>query len=211
MPLSFTLRSLARTRGLSIAVVLTIAAGVAALTITVGIVNAALFRQPPFPDAGRLTMLYLERNPANEPHRRERWSFARIRLLMESQKSFEAVASYSPASLTLSGLGDADPELLRGEMVSTSYFPLRRATAQRGRLFTEAETDAGSPSPVAVIGHGLWMRRFAGDPALVGRAIRLQGIPLTVVGILPPDFRGLSGQAELWLPATMAPQLTYAG
>jgi putative ABC transport system permease protein len=211
MPLSFTLRSLARTRGLSIAVVLTIAAGIAALTTTVGIVNAALFRQPPFPDAGRLTMLYLERNPANEPHRRERWSFARIRLLMESQKSFEAVASYSPASITLSGPGDADPELLRGEMVSPSYFALLRPAAQRGRLFAKAENEVGEPAPVAVIGHDLWMRRFAGDPALVGRTIRIQGTPLTVIGILPQDFRGLSGRAELWIPATMAPELTYAG
>src|SRR5687768_14071722 len=199
MPLRFALRSVVRTARLSLAVVLTVALGVAALTTTFGIVHAALFRQPPFPDASRLAMLYLERNPRNEPPRRERWSFPRFQLLSARQRSFESVASYSPASLTLSGERGADAELVQSERVSPSYFRVVRVIPERGRLFADAENDPARPSPVVIMGHDLWVRRFGGDLALVGRPIRLNGVPLTVIGILPGSFRGLSGQAELWV------------
>src|SRR5215217_4682072 len=103
MPLSSGLRSLTRPTGLALAVVITIALGVAALTTTFAIVYAAVFRQPPFPDAARLVMIQLQRNPQGEPPRQERWSFARSQLLGQAQQSFEDVATYSPASVTLSG------------------------------------------------------------------------------------------------------------
>lgn len=208
MPLSATFRSLARARALSFGVVLTLALGVAALTTTFGVVNAALFRQPPFHDAGRIALLFLQRNPEGEPSRRERWSFARFHLLRQLQRSFEDVASYSPSALTLSG--DQNAEQVQGERVSASYFPLLRVGAARGRLFTEAEDDPASPTPVVVLGHRLWTRRWAADSDIVGRTIRLNGVPLTVIGVLPPEFVGLSGRAELWVPRTMTPQLTYA-
>ncbi len=210
MTFSTTLRSIARARGLSITVMLTVAFGIAALTITFGVVNAALFRLPPFADAGRVTMLFLERNPFGEPPRRERWSFARYQMLAESQQLFEQVASYSPGALTVSGGGDANAELIQGERVSASYFPLLRVGASRGRVFTTSEDDAASPNPVVVIGHQLWTRRFAGDTGILGRTIRLNGVPLTVIGVMPAGFSGLSGRAELWVPRTLTPQLTYA-
>jgi predicted permease len=77
-------------------------------------------------------------------------------------------------------------------------------------LFTEGEDDAKRPSPVAVLGHRLWERRFASDPAIIGRIVRVNGVPLTVIGVMPPLFQGLSGRADLWVPATMTSQLTYA-
>jgi predicted permease len=202
------LRSVVRARGVSTAVVITLALGVGALTTAFGIVNAALIRQPPFEDAQRLAMLYLVRTPAGEPTRRERWSFARYELLQGWQQSFENLASYSPGTLTLSG--DVDAEPVEGERVSASYFSLLRVGAARGRLFTDSEDDAAQPTPVVVLGHGLWTRRWAADPTILGRTIRLNGVPLTVIGVLPPTFSGLSGRAELWVPRTMTPQLTYA-
>lgn len=210
MPIGFTLRSLARAPRLSIAVITTIALGVAVVTGTFGILHAALVRQPPFPDASRIAMLYLERNPRNERATRERWSFARFTLLAEQQQSFAAVASYSPASLTLSSQGGADAELVQSERVSPSYFRVLGAAPERGRLFVDAENDPARPAPVAILGHDLWSRRFAGDSALLGGTIRLNGVPFTVVGILPRGFHGLSGTAELWVPAVMSSQITYA-
>jgi putative ABC transport system permease protein len=208
MPISARLRSLVRARALSITVVLTLALGVAALTTTFGVVNAALIHQPPFRDAGRIALLYLQRNPEGEPSRQERWSFARFQLLRQLQQSFEEVASYSPSALTLSG--DADAELVQGERVSASYFSLLGIRATRGRLFAESEDDPASPTPVVVLGHRLWTRRWAADSNIVGRTVRLNGVPLTVIGVLPREFSGLSGRAELWVPRTMTPQLTYA-
>jgi hypothetical protein len=78
-----------------------------------------------------------------------------------------------------------------------------------GRVFSEADDRAPGASTVVVVSERLWRRRFAADPALVGGTIRINGVPLTVIGILPSAFSGLSGAAELWLPRMMAPVLTY--
>ena len=178
------------------------------MTTTFGSVNAALFRQPPFHEAARLAVLHLQRNPTGEPPRQERWSYARFERLRRLQKSFEDIASYSPASVTLSS--GADAELVSCERVSASYFSVLRIAAVRGRLFTEREDDPGAQAPVAVISDGLWTRSFASDPDIVGRTIRLNGVPLTVIGVLAPGFSGLSGRATIWIPRTMSSQITYA-
>src|SRR5205823_2951900 len=65
--------------------------------------------------------------------------------------------------------------------------------------------------PVVVVSRALVKRRWPGDSTVLGRAIRVNGVMLTVIGVLPDDVRGLSGQAELWIPAPMIPRLTYAG
>lgn len=202
------LRTYIRDRGVFTAAVLTIAVGVTAVVSAFGVVNAALMRQPPFPQADRLAMLYLVRNPRGEPQRQERWSFARFELLKGKQKSFEKVASYSPTSLTISG--DGDVELVEGERVSASYFAVLGVGAATGRLFTEAEDDPAAPSPIVLLSHSLWSRRFGADQQVLGRPIRLNGVTLTVVGVLPPGFSGISGRAEVWMPRTLSSQLTYA-
>jgi predicted permease len=206
-PLTF--RSLLRSPAFLFGIAATLAVGVGALTVTFGIVSAAVLRQPPFEGADRLATLYIVRNEIGEPpQRRERWSYPRYELLRESQRSFEAVSSYSNPTLTLSGSGEA--ELVRGELVSPSYFPLLRVRAVIGRTFAESEDEAARPTPVAMLSYNLWRRRWASDSTLVGQAIRVNGMMLTVVGILPQDFHGLSGSADMWVPSTMAPQLTYA-
>ena len=124
MLLTATLRSLTRARALSLTVVVTVAIGVSAVVIAFGVVNAAIFRQPPFDEAGRVALLFLQRNPQGEAPYRERWSFARFEMLRDLQKSFEHVASYSPTSLSVSG--GADVELISGERVSASYFQVLR-------------------------------------------------------------------------------------
>ncbi|MBI3982930.1 MAG: ABC transporter permease [Gemmatimonadetes bacterium] len=207
MPLPPAWRSLARFRALTAAILVTLALGVGALTTAFGIVHAALWRQPPFEDARRLALLYLIRNPVGEPTRRERWSFERFRLLQDQQHSFEYVAHYTPPTLTLAGDGDA--ETVVGEMVSSSYFPLLRVNAVQGRVFLPAE-DNESGVPVVLVSHRLVARRWPADPALLGRSVRVNGVMLTVIGVLPQGFHGLSGRADLWVPAPMAPRLTYA-
>jgi putative ABC transport system permease protein len=210
MLLKNALRSLTHARALAITVALTLALGVGALIVTFGVVNAALWRQPPFPDAGRLTMLFLERNPAGELPRRERWSFARYTMLAQQQDVFEQVASYAPGSMTLSTTGTGDAELIPAERVSASYFTVLRTGALRGRVFTASEEEPTGPAPVAVLSHQLWEQRFASDSTIIGRTIRLNGVPLTVIGVMPPGFAGLSGRAAVWVPHTLTPQLTYA-
>ena len=195
---------------MSIGLIATLALGVAALTTTFAIVRAALWREPPLPAAARLGILFLERNPADEPPRRERWSFARSEQLRASQQSFDAIATFSLASLTLSGAGDGDAELVYGERVSADYLRMLGAVATNGRLFAEGDDDPGRPSPVAVMNERLWQRRFGSNTFTADRTIRLNGVSLTVVGLLPAGFRGLSGRADLWIPRAVSPQIAYA-
>jgi predicted permease len=208
--LSPSIRSFLRSPRFALAVALPVALGVAVLTTSFGMVNAALFRQPPFPQADRIALLFLERNPAFEQPYRERWSWPRYRLLRGRQQSFELVASYSPASLTLSGVGDGSAELVVGERVAAEYFPLLGASARLGRLFDTTENDPAAPADVVVIGEQLWERRLGGDPAVLGSTLRLNGINLTVIGVLPRGFHGLSGRAQVWVPAALSPRVTYA-
>ena len=196
-------------RWLAVAVAATLALGVALLTATFAIVHAALFRQPPFVEADRLAMLGILRNPMGEPPRQERWSFARFERLRQAQNSFEDVASYSPASVTLSTTG-AEADLVYAERVSGSYFPVLRVTASRGRVLDAADDDPAQPASVVVIAHDVWTGRFVSDPAIVGREIRLNGVPVTVIGVLPDGFAGLSGRSGFWVPRTLSAQISYA-
>ena len=198
-------------RGRVVAVVLTLAIGVALLTTTFAIVRAALWRELPFPDAARLAIVFLQRNPANEAPRRERWSFARAERLKTVQHSFDAMATYSPASLTLSAAG-LNAELVYGERVSAQYLPMLGVTPLGGRLFGEADDDPARPSAVAIVTERLWTRLVGnGDTAFrPEHVVRLNGVSLTIVGVVPSSFRGLSDRAEIWIPRTVSPQITYA-
>lgn len=197
-------------RLLSIAVVVTLAVGVAALTTTFGITRAALWREPSFPDAARLGILFFERNPANESPRRERWSYARFEQLRRTQQSFDKAATFSLASLTLSAGGSGDAELVFGERVSADYLEMLGVRPTHGRLFTEADDDSARPSPVVIVNERLWRRRYGAEPFAANRTIRLNGVTLTIVGVVPADVRGLSGRADLWIPGTISPQIAYA-
>jgi predicted permease len=209
MTLPLFLRLVARARLLTAGVVLTVALGVAALATTFGIANAAIYRQPPFEGASELAILQLVRNPRGESTRRERWSYARSQLLREQQRSFAGVANYSLTSVTVTSGNDA--QLERGEMVHSTYFSLLNARPTVGRLLLPADDDVAGV-PVIVLSQSIVERRWPGEPpaSFIGRSIRVNGVMLTVVGILPEGFRGISGQAEMWMPAPMAAQLTYA-
>ena len=122
--------------------------------------------------------------------------------------SFESVGSFTGPLFTLSGHGD--PEHIDGETVSRGYFKALRVSPIAGRLFIADETSAGGAEPVAVISARLWKRKLAADPASVGSTITVNDVALTIIGILPEGFWGLSGKAELWIPPPMAARLYYA-
>jgi putative ABC transport system permease protein len=209
MPLPSPIRSLFRARGLAAVVVGTLAVGIGAVTTTFALVDGALLRQPPFPQAVRLVMLYTTRTQRGGQPQRQRWSFARVQLLRQLATSFESLGNYTPAAgLTLTGTDE--PEPVQGEVAGPSYFRTLGVRALQGRTFADDEDDAPGAHPVALIGHDLWKRRYAGDPRAVGMTIGVNGTAHTVVGVMPRGFGGLSGHAQLWVPTTMAPVLSYA-
>src|SRR6185503_15663456 len=105
---------------------------------------------------------------------------------------------------------DGDPEQIDAEIVSPEYFGILRVAPAMGRTFTAAEDGAPGDAPVAILSEGLWRRRYGSDPSLIGGTVRINGVSLTVVGIMPAGFAGLSDKSEMWIPRTMAPQITYA-
>jgi len=171
-------------------------------------VYAALIRPLPFPEPDRLVMLYVTRTTPREGFARLRWSRPGMNPL-NGARSFEQLASYTPSSLATSG-GDAVPEQIDAEFVSPPYFRALRVAPAAGRLLLDEEDGAPGAHPVAILSDRLWRRRFGASPSIVGATIRVSDVPLTVVGIAPPGFAGLSGKSELWMPRTMAPRLSYS-
>jgi predicted permease len=160
------------------------------------IVNAVLIRALPYPNADRLVMLWgnvkravVERRGASYP------DFVDWR---SRSKSFEAMAACWDNSFTLYG-GD-EPQRVSGEVVSASYFSVLGVSAKLGRTFRPEEDLKPDANLVAVVGEGLWKRRFGGDPRIVGQHIQLDQRLFTIIGVAPASFRGMSDQAEIWVP-----------
>jgi putative ABC transport system permease protein len=216
--LRYAVHTLARMRGIAIVAIITLALGIGATTTMFSVVYAALLRPPPFAEPDRLVMLYVTRTTPRDGLVRLRWSRPVIAVLEDLVRtggssagvsSFESVASTTGANVALSG-GTSVPEQIDGELVSADYFTTLRIAPSAGRTFLAADDRVPGAPPLAIVSDRLWRRRFAADPLLVGRTIRVSDVPLTVVGIAPPGFLGITGKADLWMPRTMAPTLTYS-
>jgi predicted permease len=205
------LRSLAQHRGFAITVIATLGLGVAAITLVFSYIYGSLLRPPPFREPDRLVLIY---RTAVEAGRGApalfRWSYPRLQRLRRTAQSFEGVTAFGRSDWNLGG-GEAEPERVAGEAVSASYFSVVGIQPTLGRSFTAEEDSTPGTHPVAVIGHGLWVRRFGAEPAVLGKTIRVNGEPLVVIGVMPRGFDGVTGRADLWIPQMMAPLVSYAG
>jgi putative ABC transport system permease protein len=206
--LRYAVRMLLKMRGVAIVAILTLALGIGATTTMFSVVYAMLLRPPPFPDPGRLVILFNTSVTPRDGLQRLRWSMPNITELERATTSFESVGSFTGPLFTLSGHGD--PEHIDGETVSRGYFQALRASPIAGRIFTAEESSAVGAQPVAIISTRLWKRKLESDPASIGRTIVVNDVPLTIIGILPERFTGLSGKAELWIPPPMAARLYYS-
>jgi putative ABC transport system permease protein len=196
---------------LGVAVVATVALATAACTAIGVMVDAALLRPPSFRDAERLAVLYITRQSSTTGVERQRWSFRRFLLLRAAVRPtlFSEVATFTRASaLTLTG--DADPEPVEAEVVSGGYFRVLDVQPALGRRFSVDESDASLAHAEVILGHDLWRRRFGGDSSILGRRVTINRVGFTVVGVLPAQFSGLTGRAELWIAPAMAAVVSYA-
>ncbi|MGH7470863.1 MAG: ADOP family duplicated permease [Longimicrobiales bacterium] len=192
----YALRWLRKTPGFAAVAMLTLALGIGSNTAIFSVVNAALLKPLPFADPDRLVKVSLVM--PDEPDMV--WSYPKYEVLRDEQRSFTQVAGYSPWTGTLAGGGD--PERLQGERVTARYFDVLGVRPRAGRVFTEEEARDPGRAQVALLGESLWRRRFNADPAVVGRTLQLDGQAVTVVGVLPADFRGLSGNADIFVPVS---------
>jgi putative ABC transport system permease protein len=195
--LRYGARMLMKNPGFTLIAVLTLALGISANTAIFSVVNGVLLRRLPYADPDRLVMIWEDPggNPRNfvNPRNFADWS--------EQNQSFEQVAAINVGNVNLTGRGE--PERLINASVSASFFSILRVNAAHGRVFLPEEDKPGAAG-VAVISHGLWVRGFGADPDLIGQSIELNGERVTVLGVMPANFRFPSA-AEIWRPLVFTP------
>jgi putative ABC transport system permease protein len=183
---------------------LTLALGIGASTAIFSAVNPVLFQPLPYPEAGRLMMIWDGQNGA-----RSDLTFGTFRELVERSRSFESLAVMSPLQATLTGV--AEPERLDGQYVSADYFRMLGVRPALGRDF-QLSDDQPNGGSVVLISDALWRRRFGADSAIVGRQIAFNEVPVTVIGVLPAWFENvLSPTAEIWSTLQYDPSLPLNG
>jgi putative ABC transport system permease protein len=199
--LRHALRALTRRPGLSLAVLLILALGIGSTTTIFSLASSVLLSEIPYKDGDRLVVL---RNAKEHDTGIFPASYLDVDSWRRQSRTLElisATSSYQQLNLT----GENRAERVWTGYVSSSYLDLLGAHAAYGRNFLPEEENRSSPLAVTVLSHGLWKRRFGGDPAILGHGVRIQGMTFQVVGILPEGFKDIYfPQVDLYVPVTMA-------
>jgi putative ABC transport system permease protein len=199
--LRFALRILAKSPGFTAVAVLSLALGIGANTTIFSLINAALFK--PLPRVKEPDRLVWFRAPASYPDYED---------FRDQNDVFSGISSLS-GTREISLSRDGQPELVKGEFVSANYFSVLGVDVSTGRAFLPEEDRIADAQPVVVLSHGLWRRRFGGDPNLIGGSVNLNGLSFTVIGVAPPGFVGAEVHIprDLWAPMAIYPRLPPAG
>jgi len=209
LPLRYAWRSLRRAPVFTLTATLTLALGVGAVTAIFSVVNAVLLRPLQHPESERLVAIGHSAPGINMGEVGQ--SLGTYFTYQRQGAAFESLGLWTVESTSLADpAGGALPERLRTVLMTPSVFPVLRAAPLYGRTFTE---DEGRPNGAAVVmlAEDFWRRRFGGDPAMVGRTVRLGGENREVVGIMPRSFRFPDARTQAWLPLRMDPAATEAG
>jgi putative ABC transport system permease protein len=196
------LRALRRAPGFALTAIAAIGLGLGANTAVFTAVHAFLLRALPFPEPERLVFVY-QANPARGIER-DVTSIPNFEDWRRESHSFTAMAGVDTRRMALAGGREPEPQALTVATVSANYFDLLGVAPALGRGFSAGE-DAGEYPETVVISDALWRSRFGGDPGVVGRSVRLDERPATVVGVGPPGFAWPDG-VEAWVPLTASPQ-----
>lgn len=205
------LRQLAKRPGFAAAAILTLTLGIGATSAMFTVVNSVLLSELPFEDPARLAVLtgtFEEKGP--DGLKQVDWPVSQMDFedFRRHSQSFEAMAVFA-SDMAINIGAEEQPERVNAELVSASYFPLLGLKPVVGRFFTGEEDAKPFEDYVAVLGHGLWTRRFGGDRSIVGRTVDLNGRSYQVVGVAPQGFQGLSDEADLWVPSMLPPKPFY--
>ena len=203
--LRFAVRMLVKNPIASAAIVLTLGVALGANTAIFSIANAVLLRPLPYPAPERLVVVRKDWKPFWAPHGEVSpyMDVPEISAWQEENRALSEMAIYGLHEETLTG--NAEAQLISSAHVSPSFFSTFGATPSLGRGFLQKQ-GSRDIEPVAVISHGLWKRRFGGDTNLLGRAIRLDDTPYTIVGVLPPTFKFIH-EVDVFVPLDMTQRL----
>jgi putative ABC transport system permease protein len=194
----YAIRQLVRAPAFTTVALLTLALGIGATTAVFSVVDGVLLRPLPYSEPDALVRVHevlpqiglFSVAPAN---------FFDWRAQNEA---FDRLAAYTTDSETL--VGPDGPERIQGMQVSWDLFPTLRAAPAIGTVFTKEEDQPGA-NRVVILSHGLWLRRFGGNPGVVGSSVTLSGAPTTIVGVMPADFYFPTRSKEFWEPIGLDP------
>jgi len=205
--LRYGMRMLLKNPGFTLIAVITLALGIGANTAIFNIVNALLLRpMPGVVEPERLVQV----GRTYEDSAFDSLSYPDYLDYREQNTVFSGIAVYSKTPLHLSNAEtEGRAERVRGELVSGGYFSTLGVKAVLGRTLTPDDDTAPGANPVVLIGYDIWQRRFGADMAIVGKTIKINARPFTVIGVSSEGFEGtVVGEAtEMWLPITMFAQV----
>jgi predicted permease len=199
----YSLRRLRRSPGFTSVAVLSLALGIGANTAIFSLVYALMLRTLPVRDPAQLVEL-LHRYPG-EPHLNG-FSWQAYQLMQEHNRVFNGLiaAAYQPFHVRGQGL---EAQTVDGAYVGGTFFPVLGVKPAIGRLIGPEDNHAGDSSAIAVVSWSYWKRQFSLDPAILGKQIFVENVPVTVVGVTQRNFSGLQAEAtqDFWLPLALAP------
>jgi len=196
----YALRMLAKAPGFTVVAVLTLALGIGANTAVFSVVNALILRPLPVERPGELVFLANARYGPSQ-------SFPNYRDLRDRNQMFSGLVGYRMAPMELET--DRGAERIWGYLATGNYFDVLGVKPALGHFFDQSNDVNPGASPYAVLSYGAWQARFGGDPAIVGKTIRINRLAYTVFGVAPPDFHGteLFYWPEVWVPMMMEPRI----
>ena len=199
----FAWRNAMRRPGFTLLVALTLALGLGVNSAVFALLDGVLLRPLPYRDPSRLVFLWQTLPRLNVPEvEATPWDFD----AWHSVRSLTELGMVQYGSFSLTG-GSDEPERVRGLRVTASLMPTLGLAPVLGRAFTSAE-DLDAAPPVVILSDGLWRRRYGADAFIVGRPIEIDGLPRTVVGVMPPRATlpgSLTADYDLWLAMRMTP------
>ena len=190
--LRFTLRLIAKERWFSAAAIVALALGIGVNAIGFTIVNAAFLRGLPIKDADQFYMLTWQGRGG-----RRNASHADLQDWRAQSRTFTGLAAFRNDRINLSD-GRALPEQVRGTWLTANTFGLMGQQPLIGRDFAPGDDRQGA-EPVVIVGYTLWKNRYAGDPDVLGTAVRLNGQPATIIGVMPDAMR-FPDNTDVWAP-----------
>ena len=198
----YALRQLRKNPGFSLVVVLTLALGLGANVTVFSIVNGIILRPLPVPQPQQITVLAAQQQ--GSPLGMYALSYPELLDLRAQNDAFSDLFAYETDLEGMSADNKADHFL--GAHVTGNYFSALRLKPALGRLFLPGEGEKPGSESLVVIGYSYWQKRFGGSPAVIGKQVRVDGKPATIIGVSPKDFRGTAFALDLdgYLPLSMA-------
>ena len=189
-------RSLTRRPAFAGLAVALFALGIAAITTVFAVVNHAMLRPLPYRDPDALFRIVTSEPTSSGAVRTMPLGYFQFNRWRAETKAFARLEGYTPN--TMKFLGSSNPEPVVGALVSAGFFELLGWQPALGSTFTTAEEVPRAG--VVIISHGLWLRRFGGDPAIIGKTVNIDELPCAIIGVMPAGFPMPFQQADAWMP-----------